>query len=397
MSSRVFITGIGIISSIGSNLEETLNSILSSKSGIRPVKYLNTAHKEIPVAEVKFTDRELFDLGNIPYNEIITRSALMGIIATSEAIRTSGIAVKDMPTAFISATTVGGMDVSEHYYFDFLENNSKNKFIATYDCAESTERIAEYFGLDEYLTTVSTACSSSANSIILGARMIKSGFVDRAICGGTECMTKFHLNGFHALSVIDKEACKPFDNKRNGITLGEGAAFLVLESEKTAFQSGKTIYAELSGYSNVCEAYHPTATSDLGEGPYAAMEKAIKMAGLSLTDINYINAHGTGTVNNDSSEGLAIERLFGKNTPPFSSTKAFTGHTTSAAGAIETVLCIMAMQNNLLLPNLNFTDQVTELGIKPVAKLIKDIKIKHSLSNSFGFGGNESCLILSKV
>jgi 3-oxoacyl-(acyl-carrier-protein) synthase len=397
MSSRVFITGIGIISSIGRNLEETLNSILSSRSGIEPVKYLNTIHKEIPVAEVKFTDRELFELGNIPYNEIITRSSLMGIIATSEAIRTSGIKVKEIPTAFISATTVGGMDVSEHYYFDFLENNSKNKFITTYDCAESTERIAEHFGLDEYLSTVSTACSSSANSIILGARMIKGGLVDRAICGGTECMTKFHLNGFNALSVIDKEACKPFDDDRNGITLGEGAAFLVLESEKTAFLPGKTIYAELTGYSNVCEAYHPTATSDLGEGPYLAMENAIKMAGLALSDIDYINAHGTGTVNNDSSEGLAIERLFGKDIPPFSSTKSYTGHTTSAAGAIEAVLCIIAMQNNLLMPNLNFSKQMKEIGIKPVAELIKDVKIKHTLSNSFGFGGNESCLILSKV
>jgi len=397
MSSRVFITGIGIISSIGENLEETLISILNSKTGIAPVKYLNTVHKELPVAEVKFTDRELFDLGNIPYNELLSRSGLMGIIAASEAIRTSGINVKDIPTAFISATTVGGMDVNERYYFDFIENNSKNKFIPTYDCAESTERIAEYFGLDEYLATVSTACSSSVNSIILGARMIKNGFVDRAICGGTECMTKFHLNGFNALSVIDKEPCKPFDDERNGTTLGEGAAFLILESEQNAFLPGKTIYAELAGYSNICEAYHPTATSNLGEGPYIAMEKAIKMAGLSVSDIDYINAHGTGTINNDSSEGLAIERLFGKYIPPFSSTKSFTGHTTSAAGAIEAVLCIIAMQNNLLLPNLNFKTQMNELGIKPIREIIKNVNIKHTLSNSFGFGGNESCLILSKV
>jgi 3-oxoacyl-(acyl-carrier-protein) synthase len=397
MSSRVFITGIGIISSIGKNLEETLNSILSSKTGIEPVKYLNTVHKELPVAEVKYTDLELFEVGNIPYNKLLSRSTLMGIIAASEAIKTSGIIIKDMTTAFISATTVGGMDVSEHYYFDFIENNSKNKYIPTYDCAESTERIAEYFGIDEYLTTVSTACSSSANSIILGARMIKSGFVDRAICGGTECMTKFHLNGFNALSVLDKDPCKPFDETRNGITLGEGAAFLVLESEKSAFLPDKTIYAELTGYSNICEAYHPTANSEFGEGPYIAMEKAIKMAGLALSDIDYINAHGTGTINNDSSEGLAIERLFGKHIPPFSSTKSFTGHTTSAAGAVEAVLCIMAMQNNMILPNLNFSTQMKELSIKPVTRIIKDVTIKHSLSNAFGFGGNQSCLILSKV
>ena len=397
MSSRVFITGIGIISSIGKNLEETLNSLLSSKSGIETIKYLKTVHSQLPVAEVKFSDLELFELGNIPYNEILTRSSLLGIIATSEAIKTSGINVLDIPTAFISATTVGGMDVSEQYYFDFLENDSRNKFIPTYDCAESTERIAEFFGLDEYLTTVSTACSSSANSIILGARMIKNGLIERAICGGTECLTKFHINGFNALSVLDKEPCRPFDDSRNGITLGEGAAFLVLESEKTAFLPGKKIYAELTGYSNICEAFHATATSEHGEGPYLAMEEALKMASLSVSDIDYINAHGTGTLNNDSSEGLAIERLFGKNATAFSSTKSFTGHTTSAAGAVEAVLTIIAMQNNLLLPNLNFSTQMKELSIKPVAEIITGKNIKHSLSNSFGFGGNDSCLILSKV
>jgi 3-oxoacyl-[acyl-carrier-protein] synthase-1 len=397
MSTRVFITGTGIISSIGKNLEETLNSILSSKSGIGTVKYLNTAHTELPVAEVKLSDHELFELGNIPLNEVLTRSSLLGIIAAAEAIKTSGIRVKDIPTAFISATTVGGMDVSEHYYFDFLENNSRNKFITTYDCAESTERIAEYFGLDEYLSTVSTACSSSANSIILGARMIKNGLVDRAICGGTECMTKFHLNGFNALAVIDKNPCKPFDQNRNGITLGEAAAFLVLESEKTAFQPGKKIFAELTGYSNICEAFHPTATSDQGDGPYLAMKMALKMAGLDVSDIDYINAHGTGTVNNDSSEGFAIERLFGKHIPPFSSTKSFTGHTTSAAGAVEAVLCLIAMQNNLILPNLNYSSPMSEIGIRPVAEMIKGQNIKHVLSNSFGFGGNESCLVLSKI
>lgn len=397
MSSRVFITGIGIISSIGKNLEETLDSILNSKTGIEPVKYLNTSHKEIPVAEVKYSDKELFALGSIPYNDILTRATLMGIIATTEALKTSGIDVKEMPTAFISATTVGGMDVSERFYFDFIENNSRNKFIPTFDCAESTERIAKHFGLDEYLATVSTACSSSANSIILGARMIKNDLIDRAICGGTECLTKFHLNGFNALSVLDKEPCKPFDDNRNGITLGEGAAFLVLESEKSAFLPGKTIYAELKGYSNICEAYHPTATSEYGDGPYIAMERAIKMAGLSLSDIDYINAHGTGTINNDLSEGHAMNRLFGISMPYFSSTKSFTGHTTSAAGAVEAVLSILAMQNNLIMPNLNFKTMMNELSIKPITELIKGREIKHTLSNSFGFGGNQSCLTLSKV
>jgi 3-oxoacyl-(acyl-carrier-protein) synthase len=397
MTSRVFITGIGIISSIGKDIQETLDSILQSKSGIAAVKYLATNHKDIPVAEVKYSDKELFTLGNIPYNELFTRSTLMGIIATAEAIRTSGIVVNEMSTALISATTVGGMDVSERYYFDFIDNNSKNKFIPTYDCAESTERIAEHFGLEEYLTTVSTACSSSANSIILGARMIKNGLSERVICGGTECLTKFHLNGFNALSVLDKDPCKPFDEDRNGITLGEGAAFLVLESEKTAFRPGRTIYAELTGYSNICEAFHQTATSEMGYGPYLAMDEALRIAGLKVSDIEYINAHGTGTLNNDSSEGLAIERLFGKYIPAFSSTKSFTGHTTSAAGAIEAVLTIIAMQNNLIIPNLNFNTPMKELSIKPVTEIIRDRDIKHSLSNSFGFGGNDSCLILSKV
>jgi 3-oxoacyl-[acyl-carrier-protein] synthase-1 len=397
MSSRIFVTGIGIISAIGKNINETLDSIFHSRSGIEPVKYLNTIHAHLPVAEVKCSNQQLFELGNIPYNEILTRSSLLGIIAANEAISSSGIDVREFPTAFISATTVGGMDVSEQYYFDFLENDSRNQFILTYDCAESTERIAEHFGLDEYLTTVSTACSSSANAIITGTRMIRNGLIDRAICGGTECLTRFHLNGFNALSVLDNTVCKPFDDARNGINLGEGAAYLVLESEKTAFNSGKKIYAEITGYSNICEAFHQTASSDKGDGPFLAMQEALQMAGLNVSDICYINAHGTATENNDLSEGIALERLFGKYLPAFSSTKSFTGHTTSAAGAIEAVLSLIAMEENLIFPNLNFKTPMKETAIRPATELVRGLEIKHVLSNSFGFGGNNSCLILSKV
>jgi 3-oxoacyl-[acyl-carrier-protein] synthase-1 len=398
MPGRVYVTGIGIITSIGTNTLETLASLANSHSGIQPVHYLHTIHKHLPVAEVRRSNEELEKYLGIHSPNNLTRSTLLGMVASREAI-----AMALQPTqittidGLISAITVGGMDKSELYYTEFIEGTGHAEYINTHDCAESTERIADFSGIRGHITTLSTACSSSANSIIYATRLIQNGLANRLVAGGTECLTRFHLNGFQALSVLDPEPCKPFDNNRNGINLGEGAAYLVLESEEFALQHAKRILCEIKGYSNVCEAYHQTASSAEGEGASMAMMKAIEMAGLSPSEISYINAHGTGTENNDLAESLAIQTVFGKTIPPFSSTKSFTGHTTSAAGAVEAILCILAMQNNLLLPNLNFRSPIEVTGLIPVTQLSKNARVDHILSNSFGFGGNDSSLIFSRV
>ncbi|TRZ75390.1 MAG: beta-ketoacyl-[acyl-carrier-protein] synthase family protein, partial [Bacteroidetes bacterium] len=313
MPRRIFVTGLGIITGIGNNPAETKDSLYHLRTGIDNIQFLDTnLRNEIPVSEVKYSLEECFLLAGIPVTEGYSRNALLGIIAAKQAWLDARIG--DFPglrTGLISATTVGGMDRCELYYEDFLSNDSKNIYIDSYDCADSTEKIADVLGIKDYLTTISTACSSSANAIQLGARMIRNGDLDRVVAGGTETLTKFHLNGFNALKILDKEPCKPFDEKRNGINLGEGAAYLVLESEESVKQSGKRVICELTGWGNSCEAFHQTASSPDGIGAYLAMKKAIDMSGLNVSDIDYINAHGTGTDNNDISEGRAIEKLFG--------------------------------------------------------------------------------------
>jgi len=401
MSEKVYVTGLGIISSIGNNVDETLISLKNLRQGIGTIKYLDSRHKNIiPVCEIKFSDEELVKIANVPHNKKYTRTALLGIIAAKQAVINSQI-LNDSHwrTGLISGTTVGGMGRTELYYNKYIDFNIFGDFlgyIETHDCGESTERIAEFLKIKDYVTTISTACSSSANAIMFGARLIKNNILDRVIVGGTESLTKFTLNGFNTLMILDKESCKPFDENRSGLNLGEGAAYIVIESEKCIKSSEKEIFCELSGYANANDAFHQTASSPDGLGAYLAMKNALYKSELSTTDIDYINVHGTGTPNNDLSEGKAIQRLFSPDIPKFSSTKPYTGHTLGACGAIEAIFSILAIKHRIIYPNLNFENPINELGFSPVKKIIKDVEIRNVMSNSFGFGGNNTSLIFSK-
>jgi len=399
MPNRIFVTGLGIITGIGNNLAETKDSLFHLRTGIGKIRYLETnLGDDIPVSEVKCSLKECFHLAGIPETEGYSRNALLGIIAAKQAYHDARIVnLPGLRIGLISATTVGGMDRCELYYEDFLTNDNKNIYIDSYDCADSTQKIADLLKIKDYVTTISTACSSSANAIQLGARMIRYGDLDLVVAGGTESLTKFHLNGFNSLKILDKEPCKPFDEKRNGINLGEGAAYIVLESEESMNHSGKQAICELTGWGNSCEAFHQTASSPDGIGAYLAMKKALEMSGLNPADIDYINAHGTGTDNNDISEGKAIEKLFGNKIPPVSSTKPYTGHTTSAAGSTEAIISILCLLEQVIWPNLNFTEPMKELTFIPVKEIMTGTKIRNVMTNSFGFGGNDTSLIFSRI
>ncbi|MDF2436153.1 MAG: beta-ketoacyl-[acyl-carrier-protein] synthase family protein [Bacteroidota bacterium] len=399
MGKKVYVTGLGIISAIGNNVAETLDSFNSIRSGIGKLEHIASRHQtEIPVAEVKASNEELTAMAGFPKEYKNTRTALLGIIAAKEAVKDAGITdIRELRTGIISATSVGGMGMTENLWMDYLNTEKSGdwlRYIESHECGDSTEAIADSIGVKDYLSTISTACSSSANSIMLGARMIKLGLIDRVIAGGTDSLSKFTINGFSTLMILDKENCKPFDAQRKGLNLGEGAGFIVLESEEAA--KGKKIYCELSGYGNSNDAYHQTASSPDGAGAYLAMEKAFSVSGLKPSDISYINAHGTGTEINDLSEGTALDRMFEKKVPMISSTKAFTGHTLGACGGIEAVFSALAIKNNMVFPSLNHVHQMPELSFTPEKELRKDQKIDHVLSNSFGFGGNTSALIFSK-
>ncbi len=400
MSERIFVTGIGIISAIGNNTHEVLNSILHSKHGIDFPKFLNTFHKnEFPVGEVKLSNEELIERLPSHQKKPYTRTALLGITAALEAVQNTKIEhMSEFRTGLISATSVGGMDQTELFFPSFLTNKNSGRLrqIITHDCGDSTEKIADALNIKDYISTISTACSSSANSILLGARLIKNNLLDRVVVGGTDSLTKFTLNGFNSLLILDKTHCRPFDETRTGLNLGEGAGFIVIESEKTVKKNSERIICELKGYGNACDAYHQTASSPDGTGACLAISKALETSNLQPNEIDYINAHGTGTPNNDLSEGKAIEKIFGQHIPKFSSTKSFTGHTLGAAGGIEAVLCALAIKHKLIFPNLNFSEKMKELTISPETNLICNTEVSNVLSNSFGFGGNNTTLIFGK-
>lgn len=401
MAERVFITGIGMISAIGSNVMENLRSLRLQQSGMGYTHFIDTIHKHVlPVAEVKQSSPELAAMAGMDSVMGYTRTTLLGLVAIQEALQSAGIIdATAEPTAFINASTVGGMCDTEKVYFDILDPSKEGTFlqyIDTLDCADCTQRIADAVGINEYVATISTACSSSANALMYGARMIRQGLVQRAVCGGTEALTRFTMNGFNSLKNIDKQFCRPFDQHRNGLNLGEGAAYLVLESESLVRARGARILAELSGWCNTNEAFHPTSPSPEGDGAYEAMKNALAMSGRSISDVQYVNVHGTATLNNDASEGKALERLFGDNVPKFSSTKPFTGHTLAAAGAIEAIFAVLSINQQMIFPNLNFSEKMEELNIVPETQLLEEYPVQNVISNSFGFGGNNASLVISK-
>jgi 3-oxoacyl-[acyl-carrier-protein] synthase II len=393
--SELCITGVGVISAIGNNLAENFNSLCHGKSGISKVNYLNTVHRDFLTGEVKASDTELKLIAGLDTETSIDRTTLLGIIAAKEALEMSGIKDNNK-IGFISSTTVAGMCYTELQYPHFLAKNDYPNFIKTHECAASTFAIAKRLGLKGFTDTISTACSSSANAIMEACNLIKNDICDVVMAGGTDAMSLFTLNGFNTLMILDKEWCRPFDQSRAGLNLGEGAAYLVIEKKEHAIERGAQILANISGYSNYNDAFHQTASSPEGKGAFMAMEGAMKMAAINPEDIDYINAHGTATPNNDLSESTAIHTIFGNNWPLFSSTKAFTGHTLAACGAIEAAFSVLSLQHNLLFPNLNFKTPIKDFEKHPITTLTQKDKITNILSNSFGFGGNCSSLIISR-
>ncbi|MDL2256407.1 beta-ketoacyl-[acyl-carrier-protein] synthase family protein [Parabacteroides sp. OttesenSCG-928-G06] len=393
---KVFVTGIGAISGIGLNSGEHLASFRAGKNGLGKITLFPTRH-EVPVSEVKKNNRQLQEALGIPLQKTLSRTALLGITAAQEAWKDAAIEPESgLRIGFISSNSTGGMDLSEQFYPLFRDDNKQGRLrlVASHDAGDSTEQIASYLGLTGFRTTISTACSSAANALMLGARMIRQGLFDVVIAGGTDALCRFTLNGFSSLMILDKEPCRPFDISRAGLNLGEGAGYLVLQSEKSLRRQP---YAALCGYANNNDAYHQTASSPEGTGAWLAMKNALEVAGVKPDEVDYINAHGTGTPNNDASESKAICRLFGDKIPPFSSTKAFTGHTLGAAGGLEAVFSVLAIDRGIYYPNLHFATPIEETGLIPVTSYSENHTVRTVLSNSFGFGGNNTSLVFRKT
>ena len=421
----IAVKGYGIICAIGNDAPAVLESLKAGLTGIAPMRHLQSSHNELPLGEVKLSNEEMKRMLGQSEDAVISRNVLLGAIAIRQALQHAQWPVvngqwsmKSKRVVLISGTTVGGMDITERYFTKMKEDDALLPLLERHDCGSATRQMADLAGLqDAEVCTVSTACSSALNAIIIGSEMLKAGEADIVIAGGTEALSRFHLNGFRSLMILSDEPCRPFDKMRTGLNLGEGAAYVVL-TQASVMSEGRRVKDEsnnleakgnfdsslltlnsslyIRGYANRCDAFHQTASSENGEGAFLAMSDALRMAGLKPQDIQYINAHGTGTPNNDASESAAIRRLFGDDIPPVSSTKGFTGHTTSASGAIETVICILALQNGFIPANLGWREQ-DESCITPYTTP-SFLPLKGGggsvLCNSFGFGGNDSALVI---
>jgi 3-oxoacyl-(acyl-carrier-protein) synthase len=393
---RIVVTGMGVISAIGNTVAENRVSLTESKCGMSCLEMFSSKFSgTLPVGEIKISTAALKEKLNA-YQPGITRTTLLALHAMEEALADSGLTgtqLSSYETALISANTVGGMCLTDEMYNDSKKDLPGSEYLASYDYGSINMYLQKRYAMSGPVNTINTACSSSANAIMFGARLIRSGRVSRAIVGGVDSLAKFTINGFNALHILSADICTPFDIGRKGLNLGEGAAFLVLEKESAV--PGKKKYASLSGYSNANDSFHASSLSDDGIGPYKVMKEALASAKLDPSKIDFINAHGTGTENNDKVESIAMLRLFGK-APAFASTKANIGHTLGAAGAIEAVYCILNLSQQELYPAINFKEPIPSTGLRPVKNYTKKT-LTHIMSNSFGFGGNCSSLIFSKA
>jgi 3-oxoacyl-(acyl-carrier-protein) synthase len=393
---RVFITGTGMVSAIGNDVTDTFQSLCQGTSGIRLVENEGLSSHPIMAGIVPLENDELLSELRIPGDGNIPRTALLAIKAAREALKNDHLTGRDL--GFFNGTTTGGMDLTEQFFKSYITQSDLSGFLKTrlHDLGKMSFFVANSVCTPIYVDTLSTACSSAANSILLGMKYIRSGRIDRALVGGSDALLALTVSGFKSLMIYDEERCKPFSTNRNGLNLGEGAAYLLLENESSIKKSNNTILAELTGGWNANDHYHATASSPDGRGALKAMKGALKDSNTDPSDLDYINAHGTGTVNNDQSELNALQRLLSGIEIPFSSTKGFTGHTLGAAGALEAVVSVISIQEGFMPANLSDESLLDNGFMHPIGETKKDVLVNTVMSNSFGFGGNCTSLIFKK-
>ncbi|MGN1232471.1 MAG: beta-ketoacyl-[acyl-carrier-protein] synthase family protein [Candidatus Cryptobacteroides sp.] len=401
---RIYVTGIGAVSAAGGDVESIVGSLKSGKTFLHPATRFETALK-MPVGEVNISDNELRHCLGID-DKVISRTSLLGLKAVREAVsdhlrRTGRLNPKR--AVFISGTSVGGMDLSEEFWKIRTQDDADFSCLSVHDPGASTLSILsnapdgpdaeEFWKGVTNSTTISTACSSAGNAILLAARMLRAGLVDIAIAGGTDSLCRFTMNGFNSLRILDGDLCRPFDESRAGLNLGEGAGYLVLTSGKP-----DGAYCTLEGWGNAAEAYHQTASTPEGIGPGLSMERALETAGLQAGSISFVNTHGTGTPVNDLAESNAMLRIFGGNVPPFSSLKPYFGHTLGASESLEAAVVCRAIADGdcSMMRSAGFSVPIPETGLRPYNGE-REIAPVNVLSSAFGFGGNCSSLIFSKL
>jgi len=377
-------------------MEETLRSLREAKDCVSPVTAFPVDHCRCQTAG-QVANGPLAEANEFTaHPERLHRVARMMIIALKEAIAQAG---DFQPELTVVGTTSGGMTFGEQYYRGLKTNTASSRhaptMIANYTPQKPVMDAQEAFGIGAPCQIIANACASGTNAIGHAFNCVRSGRYQRVLTGGYDAISELVFVGFDSLQASTPDRCRPFDAERSGLVLGEGAAILALENLEAAQARGANILAEVIGYGISTDNFHLTQPDPSGSGPRAAMEDALLSAGLVPDEIDYINAHGTATPFNDASEGKAIAELFVG--VPVSSTKGMMGHSLGAAGAIEAVIGLLALQHQLLPANIHFRQGDAGLDLNIVANESKSGAIRTVLSNSFGFGGTNASVILRSV
>ena len=334
----------------------------------------------------------------LPKGKRLSRTDLLAVIAAKEAISQAG----DIPIerAIVSTgTSTGGLLEGEDYYFSRLVRGRRRASasrVLQQPTSGPSDAVASTFKLGGGVISNATACASAGAAIGMAADYLRSRHADVAIAGGSDALCRLTYSGFNVLQAVDPAPCSPFDANRKGITLGEGAGYLVLERWDDAVARGATILAELSGYGASCDAHHPTAPAEDGHGAEAAMRGALAEGRLTPASVDYVNAHGTGTMLNDSAESRAITATLGTDVP-VSSSKSYFGHTLGASGAVEAVVTVLALQNQIAPPTLRLRERAPECPLDYIPDTPRPMELANVLSNTFGFGGSNVSLLFRRV
>jgi 3-oxoacyl-[acyl-carrier-protein] synthase II len=404
--NRVVVTGLGIITPIGIGVDAFWESVINGKSGISMISRFNVEGYPTKIAgEVKnFNPEEYMPEG---LADVLCRYSQLGLASAQMAVRDANLELSSLNKNKVAVSI--GVGAETLLYYDertAIENN--NYTLRTKSPPENkniSNIISDFFHISGQNVIVATACSSGNQAIGIARDMIKSGQADLVLAGGVEApIFPLNLAAFCSLRIMSKrndqpaKASRPFDKDRDGFVMGEGAGILILESEEKACERGSHIYGEIAGYGATSDAFHMTMPSQDRMQICKAMRLAIEDAGLDNNDIDYINAHGTSTAANDRGETKAIKTVFGNNAYniPISSTKSMTGHLMGAAGAVELITCILAIKNGVLPPTINLEHADPECDLDYIANKARKKEINTALSNSFGFGGNNSTIVVKR-
>ncbi len=410
MTIRVVITGMGCISPLGNTPGDTWEAAASGRSGVGPITHFDTTGFDTKIAaEVKGFD-PVARFGRKEARRM-DRFSQLAHGAAEDAIKNSGLVITDDNRERIGiyvGTGIGGLNTCSDEVTTLVTKGPQRvgpMAVPLMLPDSAAGQIAISFGIRGPNLAIISACATGNNVIGEAFEAIRAGRVDAMLAGGAEAaIVPVALAGFNSMTALSKrndsptEASRPFDKARDGFVMGEGAAVVILESEEHARARGATILAEVRGYGLSNDAYHISAPREDGAGAVACMRGALRQAGLEVGQIDYLNAHGTSTPLNDKSETAAIKRLFGEQAyeVPISSTKSMTGHLLGAAGAIEAVICINAILHNRIPPTINYTTQDPDCDLDYVPNTGRDKTLNHVMSNSFGFGGHNACLIFGR-